>query len=366
MPIDVESITIDDVSDDYQEPEDQDEPEDKSDDVVDENDEEVVEDHSEPDPELADNEDDLPEDEEETTEDQDEEEEEVETSIFDDLNSRLGYEVDGEFDDSIDGLTDYIDQVGNKKAEQELEQVFGAAPDIEQYVTYRLQGGDPEQYFDTFHNSRNWDEIEVQEENPDQHKEIVRRDLSEDDALTSEDVEETIQDLEDAGLLEKQAKRALKSLKNRQEKRQSQLLEQQKEEHQARQEAIQEHWNNVEETIKEKNEFAGITLPKAEEDDFLKYISEPVNEQGMSQRDIDSQNMSIEESLAIDLILFRGLDALEDIIDKKASTKKAKSIKDRLKSQKNLKDKTPEKKRKSGGSDEVDVEDIDLGAMFSN
>ena len=76
-----------------------------------------------------------------------ESEEDSEPTIIQSLKDRLGYEIDGEFGDDYDGIIGLTKAAATKMAEEQFESVFSSFPDIQEYLNYRVSGGDPEKYF---------------------------------------------------------------------------------------------------------------------------------------------------------------------------------------------------------------------------
>ena len=63
---------------------------------------------------------------------------------------------------------------------------------------------------------------------------------------------------------------------------------------------------------------------------FIEFISAPIDKQGRTQRDLAASKLNLEQQLAMDFLLFKGVD-LKKFVDAKAGTKQALSLRDRLK-----------------------------------
>lgn len=336
MPIDPTDVTFDDLpgedpdtSEEPEEPENEEEPEEEVESQTEEPDEVETE---EPESE-----------EEESVEDEEEqaqEEEEETTPLFEQLSAELGMDehLDGtEYEETMEGFVDYTQDAVQTAMEQQWEQTFEQYPDIQQYVQFRMQGGDPEEYQETVFNT-SWQNREVPEDDTEQQKQIIRENLSDD--FGEEEIEEYLNEYEAAGTLETEAKKSLRQLQQEEERQQEQLLEQQEQQAQRQQEQIEEFWNDVEDTIHENNEFHGIPIPEGEKDDFFSFMAEDITDgQGMSRRDKMVQEMGMEERIAIDLILYHDFD-LDKLAELKAKTKNAENLRDRLKDSKGRADVT--------------------------
>ena len=77
----------------------------------------------------------------------DTETEETEVSIISTLKERLGYDVEGEFEDDYDGIAGLTKAMAEKIAEEQFASVFQSFPDIQEYLNYRVSGGDPDKFF---------------------------------------------------------------------------------------------------------------------------------------------------------------------------------------------------------------------------
>lgn len=339
MPIDPTDVTFDDLpgedpdtSEEPEEPETEEEPE-----------EDVTEEpQTEEEPDVDTQEEPESEEEESTEdeEDQTEEEEGEPVPLFEQLSAELGMDehLDGtEYEETMEGFVDYTQDAVQTAMEQQWQQTFEQYPDIQQYVEYRMQGGDPEEYQETMFNT-SWQDREVPEDDTEQQKQIIRENLSDD--FGEEEIEEYLDEYEAAGTLETEAKKSLRQLQQEEEREQEQLLEKQEEKAQRQQEQIQEFWNDVEETIHQEDEFHGIPIPEGEKDDFFSFMAEDITDgQGVSQRDKMVQEMGLEERIAIDLILYHDFN-LDKLAELKAKTKNAENLRDRLKSSKGRADVT--------------------------
>ena len=73
--------------------------------------------------------------------------EESEASIISTLKERLGYEIEGDFEDDYDGIAGLTKAMAEKIAEEQFRSVFQSFPDIQEYLNYRVSGGDPDKFF---------------------------------------------------------------------------------------------------------------------------------------------------------------------------------------------------------------------------
>lgn len=284
--------------------------------------------------------------EEDDDSDEDDPDSDEEVPLVQEIQERLGYDFDEEFEDTEEGIQKLVESASEKLADETIDAIFREYPDVKELLEYRSMGGDPNTFFQTKFPEVDYSEVEFNEEDGQQHETLVRRELNE-RGYTADEIEAEVQDYKNGGILENKAKRALSTLQANQEKKQQELLEQQREQHREQQKQIEEYWQNVEETINNATEFKGLKIPSKEKDPFFRYISAPI-ENGMSQRDIDVQQADQETRLAIDYLLYKGFD-LSDIVDMKAKQKNAKTLRKRMKSAKLNKKQSAERKKSADG-----------------
>jgi len=133
-------------------------------------------------------------------------------------------------------------------------------------------------------------------------------------------------------------------------------MEEQKQSREEARAKQEEFWNGVADTIEDSREFAGLAVPEKEKSRFFNYLSAPVNNEGMTQRDIDHKEADMEIRLAIDYLMYTGFD-LGSLIDTKARTKSTRSLKERI-----MKNEARVKstRRSSKRNKNFDVDDLDL------
>ena len=91
---------------------------------------------------------------EDNDEDQDEYEdsEEEENSledllISDQISDALGLELENEYDDTVEGLTNYVRDMSQEVAEAQLNNLFEEYPEVQRHLEYVAAGGDPKQFY---------------------------------------------------------------------------------------------------------------------------------------------------------------------------------------------------------------------------
>lgn len=247
-----------------------------------------------------------------------------EVSLVEELRTALG--VDGEYDDSVEGLQQMVEKASSTLAQQHIDQVFGSVPELKRFYDFVMLGGEPSKFIQHI-SQDDYSKIEFKEGDERQHEQIVRAELTK-RGLSPEEINEEIEDFKNGGILESKAKRALSSLKVIQEKERAQIVEQQRQAAENDRLEAEKYWNGVKETITKKSELKGLTLPATDKDAFFAYLTKPVKD-GKTKRDLDAEALDQESLLAMDYLLYKGF-KLGDLVTKKAKDLNAASLRDRL------------------------------------
>ena len=250
-----------------------------------------------------------------------ESEEDLEPTIIQSLKDRLGYEIEGEFGEDYDGIIGLTKAAATKMAEEQFESVFSAFPDIQEYLNYRVSGGDPEKYFKVAAKEIDFNTLKVDEKDVGMQKKIVETFLGQ-QGYTPEEIADTVQDYEDAKLLYKNASRAVQKLAVTQERN--------KKDAQTAAQQTQQTWNEISGIIN-KGKLRDFTIPESDKKKFYNWMAAPVDAQGRSQRLIDREKMDQESILAMEFLIYKGLD-ISKLVNTKATTRQAVNLKAKLKS----------------------------------
>lgn len=271
----------------------------------------------------------VEDDEEEQEEETDSDEEAEELSLVESIRQSLGYDVEGDFDDTEEGIQLLVERATEKATESSVESYFSKYPEVKELKDYIELGGDPDDFLQTKFPEVDYTKVELNEGDESQQEKIVRQELAQVRGMSTEEINAEIEDYKNGGILENKAKRSLSSLKNKQQEEQVNLVEKQKEEKEQYLQQVQDHWNNVENTLKEKTELKGIKIPSKDKDAFFDYLSKPVKE-GKSQAMIKQEEADLETRLLIDYMLYKDL-KFSDLITRAAKDQNAKTLRSRMK-----------------------------------
>ena len=228
----------------------------------------------------------------------DTETEETEVSIISTLKERLGYDVEGEFEDDYDGIAGLTKAMAEKIAEEQFASVFQSFPDIQEYLNYRVSGGDPDKFFKVAAKEIDFGKLQLSKEDKGMQRKVVEN-FMQMQGFEPEEISETIQDYEDAGLLLKNSERAVKKLAAHQIKEKESLVKKQQEQAQENARQTQETWGQIG-TIINKGRLRDFTIPESDKKRFYSWMATPVDNKGRSQRLIDREKLDQESILAME------------------------------------------------------------------
>lgn len=271
----------------------------------------------------------------------------------------LGFELENEYADTVEGLTEFTRDLAQEVAEDQLESLFQQFPEVQKHLDYVMAGGDSSKFFEAYNPNTDYNNFEISEKDLGTQRAILGQ-YFQLKGHDNEFIQEMLDDYEDSGKLFGKANAAKGALAQAQaEYRENMLAEQQREQERIAEENSQ-FWEGVADIIETGNEFAGVSIPDRQKGQFFDYISEPVGPNGETQRDIDYAEAELEVKLAIDYLMYSGFN-LEDIINTKARTKSAQGLRDRIQSNQ---ERTKSARKASRRTKEFDPDDLDMTALF--
>jgi len=276
-------------------------------------------------------------------------------TVVSEVLSKLGYELDGEFADTADGLADMTKEVASKMADDRIDDVLAAFPLVKEHLQYVLAGGESNNFMQAYDPNLDYNAFKLAEDDTRSQKSILS-DYFTVKGHDKEFIQEMLEDYEDSGKLHGKATAAKQALGKQQTAQRGQLVAQEQQARAVEMAQQEEFWGGIADTIKNSKEFSGLQVSEKEKGKFFNYLSQPVDNNGYTQRDIDHAEAEMETKLAIDYLMYKGFN-LESIINKKAKTKQSKSL--RAKISKN-EEKVKNAKKASRTSKSFDIDDLDL------
>lgn len=284
----------------------------------------------------------------------------AETAVVSEVLTNLGYELEGDYDDTVDGLTKLTKDVAGTMAEEQLDSLFEKFPEIQQHLEYVLNGGRSGDFYNQGNRLNSVSNINLSEDNVNMQRAVLVEYFR---AKGHEDsfIQEMIDDYSTADKLYDKSVKAQDALIKYEEANKSKLIAEQKQNHAKQKKEAQEFWNGVSDTVQNAREFSGIVVQEKDKKKFFDYISKPVNKQGNTQRDIDHGGAEMDVKLAIDYLMFKGF-KLDDMIKAKAKTEAAKTLRTQIKSGKAKSVKGAKGKSKSMATD-LDSLDLSFSSL---
>ena len=336
----VDTIAIDEIEKPVEDVQEKESPTDELDDI-----EETVEEENE-------QEEDSPEQEVDETDDEDEESSDT---VVSEVLSKLGYEAESEYDDTAEGLAAMTKDIASQIADDRIDEVLEAFPLVKEHLQYVMNGGESQNFMQAHDPNLDYNKFELSQDDVRSQKAILS-DYFTTKGHDKEFIKEMVNDYSDSGKLHSKAEAARQALGKVQEQSKSQMVEQQQQQLEEKHQKQQEFWDDVSQTIKDSNEFAGLSVPEKEKNKFFNWLSKPVNDNGYTQRDIAHSEATMEMRLAVDYLMYNGFN-LNEIVKTKAKTQATRSLRDKISNQEAS---VKSARRKSRKSKNIDLDNLDL------
>lgn len=293
-------------------------------------------------------------------EDVDDEDSEGSGTVAESIAKALGYELENDYADTEEGLVEFTKDIAQNIAEDQLNELFQQFPLVQKHLDFVLAGGDSEKFFQAYNPSMDYSQFEIDQNDSRTQKAFVAE-YFKTKGHDEEFIKDMLEDYEDSGKLYDKALVAQKQLAAIQSREREQIVEQQKRERAEQERQQEEFWENVAATIDQGKEFAGIRIPEKEKAKFFDYISAPVDKSGRTRRDMDYANSELDVKLAIDYLMYKGMN-LQDIITTKAKTESVKSLRDKI--QRNEERVKNYGKVEKGRAKKFDPDQLDMKKLF--
>jgi hypothetical protein len=285
-------------------------------------------------------------------------EEEVDETVVNEVLTQLGYEFpDEDFEDTADGLVKLAKAVGGKIAEDQLDGIFQAHPEIQKHLDYVLNGGKSKQWLQMSNKITDFENIKVTQDDVRTQRAV----LGEYFKLKGHDddfVNELLDDYTDTNKLYDKATKAKAALTDYYGKERDQSIEKEKKEQRAMQQKQREFWDEINDTIQNSKDFAGLTVQEKDKKKFFDFLTQQDGD-GKTEREKAHRNSSTEVKLAMDYLMFKGFN-LNDIISAKAKTKSVQSLRKKIKSSGTTK--SASRPKRKGGLN-LDTLDLNLNNL---
>ena len=284
-----------------------------------------------------------------------EDKENAEPTVVSEVLEKLGYEPEGEYDDTPEGLAEMTKDIASQMADDRIDNVLENFPLVKQHLEYVLQGGESQNFMEAHDPNMDYDKFNLKEDDAASQK-VILSNYFQLKGHDKEFINELLEDYEDTGKLYKKAGAAKDALGKYQQQQREEMFEAQRQQNAEQQKVQKEFWDGVANTIEGSQEFAGINIPQKDKNKFFNYISKPVDQEGRTQRDLDHSEADMDVKLAIDYLMYKGFD-INSLISTKAKTQSTKTLRDKLAGrQESIKS----AKKATRRTKSVNVDDLDL------
>lgn len=280
-------------------------------------------------------------------------------TVASEIAKTLGFEMNNEYADTVEGLTEFAKDLAQDVAEDQLGELFEQYPEVQKHLDYLMSGGDSNKFYEAYNPNSDYSNFTINEKDTNTQRAVLQQYFQ----IKGHDesfIQEMLDDYEDSGKLYNKADQAKGALAEAQSAQRERMLETQKQEQEKAAENTSKFWDDVANTIETGNEFAGVKIPDRQKSKFFKYISEPIGQKGETQRDIDYADAEMEVKLAIDYLMYNGF-KLDNIINTKAKTKSAQNLRERIQSNQ---ERTKSARAMGRNTKEFDSDNLDLNALF--
>jgi hypothetical protein len=278
----------------------------------------------------------------------DEFEKEISSYFANEFSKKIGLEL--EDDVEIETIDDVLDLL--KTVVEENSKPSYANDEVEVFDNFVRQGGDLRNFYDKVYSGRmNIDAIDIKNESD--QKSIIKEHLV-NQGYSEAKIKRALERYEESGVLEEEAEDALELIKDYNTKNAEKLLREQEKYHTEQQKMKQEFMQDVNTTMKNVSELAGVPITDREKRDLLNYIFVTDREGATSfQKDAQKDVMSL-----LEVAFFtKNKDRVINKTKKKATSDAYKTLQEKIRMQKG-------KLGKSGSQIQDDNSDMDSLGSF--
>ena len=216
-----------------------------------------------------------------------------------DLEEESSLAIVNEIADTLGGLTDFVRDLSQQAAEDQLASFFEEYPDVKKHLDYVMSGGESESFAQAYSPQTDFSAMEIAADDIATQRAVLGH-YFQAKGHDGEFIQEMLDTIEDGGKLQNKALVARDELAGAQETYRQELVATQAAEFEQQQVETAAFWDDIANTIESESEFQGIAIPDRNKAKFFNYISKPVGKNGQTQRDIDFEASDIETKLAID------------------------------------------------------------------
>lgn len=219
------------------------------------------------------------------------------------FKQNLGYAVEGEFEDSLDGLLDFTRSAIPVAAEAMINELFDKYPDAEKLIQH-LDAGHSIDTFSKMYQKPEYVKVEISATtDPKILESVMRQDLTE-RGYIKEDIDGIVNMAKDTKVLFDRAKKAQEAIDARHQASVKSQMEAEAIQNANDAKKAQEAAKKAQDII-ESGKLPNSIIPDSDKKAFRDFIFS-ANDKGVTARDEAISNLTTEEMLYLDYIIFKG------------------------------------------------------------
>jgi hypothetical protein len=211
----------------------------------------------------------------------------METLVDEDV---LYYDEEKEYDLSVDGLKELVNETKEKAKEEGVQEFKNAFDEDGQMLLDILHKGGSVQDYISMSQQVDFSRVPLEDGSGNpifQNQVALVEDWMRIQGYTNEEVDEKIRDLNDTGLLEKEAKFSQRKLASHQEHQRAQMMEQLEQQKIAQEQEQQQMAEAFREEVLNTKEIAGFKIGNKQAEKLYDYITKPIGPNGETQFTMD-------------------------------------------------------------------------------
>lgn len=253
------------------------------------------------------------------------------------IQTVLGYEILDEkgtpkkYEDTTQGIADLIKdiaEVQHKKSQQEFLQ---SNPELVAYYNHLKAGGNRESFFN--YRPKDYTTIDLTTLDVEQKANVIYEDYIS-KGLTPARAKALVEMHKTANEIDAVSDESLKSLVKSQKDKEEADKKAAEEADKRAAEEVSKYWNKVNSTVK-AGKIGNILIPEADKEDFLNYISAPVDSQGNTKHNIDAAKEDVDFHLQLAYWRYKGYD-FNKMVKNLVNTEKVITLRERVKQSKKV------------------------------
>jgi hypothetical protein len=214
------------------------------------------------------------------------------------------------YEETYEGIRELMSDITQAAEASVFANLAETLPDVAQFLEFRINGGKPEEFFNTMKTINNYKNIQITETNIDVQKQVYK-DFLVRTGFTPEEAEEEIIEAEQLNVLEKKSRLALNKLaaiteaeftKEQETRAKEQEAARKKEEEDDRKE-----WEAIQATIK-SGKLGTFEVPEPDKANFWRWLTAPIDKQGTTGRAKAQASLTLDQRLAVEYLIYKGID----------------------------------------------------------